>query len=300
MSILDAAAKAPKWIAGQPWRLWANQVGALVRQEIKSNFFTRRALWIYLLAFAPVAVAGIYVLHTCIECGDVSLVQATQYRLDEDTTTFAGVFQLYYLRFGIFFGTMGIFAWLFRGQILQRTLHYYFLAPIRRELLVVGKFVAGAAMASVLFSVGVLLSFTLIYWHFGSAGYDYVFHGPGLQQVAAYLGVTVLACLGFGAVFLTLTIVFKNPVIPGVFWLGWETFSGILPAMLQRLSVSFYLKHLCPVAAPSDGILALLTVVTEPVAAWATVLGLLLLAFAALALACLRIRKLEISYSSDQ
>ena len=300
MSMLGASSDVQGWITSQPWRLWAHQLFALVRQEIKGNFFTRRAIWVYLLAFAPVAVIGVYVLRSCVGCDDPSLAQVSQFRMDEDTTTLAGLFQFYYLRFGLFFGIMGVFAWLFRGQILQRTLHYYFLAPLRRELLVIGKFVAGVAMASILFGAGVLLSFALIYWHFGSAGYDYVFHGPGLHQLGGYIGVTVLACLGYGAVFLTLTIVFKNPIIPGVLWLAWEIFSGIFPALLQRLSVSFYLKHLCPVEAPSDGILALLTVVAGPVAAWASVLGLLLLASGALALACVRIRRLEISYSNEQ
>jgi ABC-type transport system involved in multi-copper enzyme maturation permease subunit len=213
---------------------------------------------------------------------------------------FAAIFQLYYLRMGIFFGVMGIFTWLFRSQIVQRTLHYSFLAPLRRELLIIGKFLAGALMATLIFGAGVFVSFSLLYWHFAGRGYDYVFHGPGVEQLAVYLGITALACIGYGAIFLTLSVIFKNPIIPGICMLGWETFSGIFPAMLQRLSVSFYLKHLCPVSAPGDGILALLTVVTEPVAPWATVLGLLLLTSAVLAFACIRSRTLEISYSSEQ
>src|SRR5579859_1374538 len=295
---------ARTWVADQPWRLWGHQVMAVVRQELKQNLFSRRAAGIYLLAFAPVVILGSYVLQSpCLNCntyGDASLAHTFQSYLDEETTMLAGIFQLYYLRLGIFFGVMGVFTWLFRGQVVQRTLHYSFLAPLRRELLIIGKFLAGTLMATLMFGAGVLLSFALVYWHFGPAGYDFVFHGPGLQQLAVYLGITALACIGYGAIFLTLTIIFKNPVIPGIAMLGWETFSGIFPAMLQRLSVSFYLKHLCPVSAPSDGILALLTVVTEPVAAWATVLGLLLLAAAALAVACLRVRTLEISYSSEQ
>ncbi|HTD23390.1 MAG TPA: hypothetical protein VK738_12095 [Terriglobales bacterium] len=304
MSQASNSSGARTWITRQPWRLWGHQVMAVVRQELKHNLFSLRAAAIYLLAFAPVVILGIYVLQIpCLNCnayGNASLARTFQSYLDEETTMFAGIFQLYYLRLGIFFGVMGVFTWLFRGQIVQRTLHYSFLAPLRRELLIIGKFLAGVLMATLTFGAGVLLSFVLVYWHVRSAGFDYVFHGPGLAQLAAYLGITALACIGYGAIFLTLTIIFKNPIIPGIVMLGWETFSGIFPAMLQRLSVSFYLKHLCPVNAPSDGILALLTVVTEPVAAWATVLGLLLLASVALAVACIRSRTLEISYSSEQ
>jgi len=287
----NAASEARAWVANQPWRLWANQLLAVMRQELKQNFFSQRGIWVYLLAFALAVVFGIDALRTpgCPACS-----------LDDDTTMFAGTFLIYYQRMGIFFGALGIFAWLFRGQIVQRTLHYSFLAPLRREVLVVGKFLAGALMATLIFGAGVFLSFSLVYWHFGGRGYDYVFHGPGLEQLAIYLGITALACIGYGAIFLCLTIIFKNPIVPGICMLGWETFSGIFPALMQRLSVSFYLKHLSPVSVPADGILPLLTVVTEPVAPWATVLGLLLLASAALAFACIRSRTLEISYSGEQ
>ena len=304
MNLVNGGSGARSWITRQPWRLWGQQLMAVVRQELKQNLFSRRAAGIYLLAFAPVVILGMYVLEKpCLSCnayGDASLAGTFQSYLDEETVMLAGIFQLYYLRLGIFFGVMGVFTWLFRGQIVQRTLHYSFLAPLRRELLIIGKVLAGALMATVSFASGVLLSFALVYWHFGPAGYDYVFHGPGFEQLAVYLGITALASIGYGAIFLTLTIIFKNPIIPGIVMLGWETFSGIFPAMLQRLSVSFYLKHLCPVSVPANGVLALLTVVTEPVAPWATVLGLLLLATVVLAFACIRSRTLEISYSSEQ
>ena len=38
---------------------------------------------------------------------------------------------------------MGIFSNLFRGEMLEKTLHYYYLTPLRRELLVAGKYLGG-------------------------------------------------------------------------------------------------------------------------------------------------------------
>ena len=168
---------------------------------------------------------------------------------------------MFYLRFGIFFGCLGIFTWLFRGEIIEKSLHYYFLAPVKREVLLVGKFVGGLVTSATLFGLGVLLSFVMIYVHFGDAGQYYVFNGPGMGQLLAYLGVTALACIGYGSFFLTLSLVLKNPIIPAVLVLGWETFTPILPSLVQRFSITYYLKQLCPVAIPSDGILALFTVV---------------------------------------
>ena len=68
---------------------------------------------------------------------------------------------------------------------------------------------------------------------------------------------------------------------------------------MKRLSVTFYLKPLFPVELPVQGILGLFTVVAEPVAAWLAVAGLLAFALAVVVFACWRVRRLEISYSTD-
>jgi ABC-type transport system involved in multi-copper enzyme maturation permease subunit len=170
---------------------------------------------------------------------------------------------------------------------------------MRRELLVVGKFFAGLLASILVFGSSVLLSFSLMYGHFGAAGRSFVFDGPGLGHLLAYLNVTALACVGYGSVFLALSLVFKNPILPGIVVFLWETFHAVLPSMLQKLSVMFYLKQLCPVTLPPEGPMALFMVVAEPVPAWIAVPGLLCLCTVILFLACLRIRRTEISYLAD-
>src|SRR5437764_2318839 len=277
-------------LRSQPWLLWGRQVRAVLRLDLKKNFLTRRGAWIYLLAFAPVVIIGAHALESPggIRCN-----------IEEDTRILAAIVELFYVRLAIFFGCMGIFTWLFRGEVVERTLHYYFLTPMRRELLVIGKFLAGAITAATLFGAGVLASFTLMYAHFVAPGRAFVFAGPGLGHLAAYLLTVVLACLGFGAMFVALSLIFRNPIVPGALLLGWETISSVLPATLQKLTVTFYLKQLAPVDVPKDGLLALFTVVTEPIAPWVAVFGLLCLTVAVLAYACVRIRHIEISYTSD-
>jgi len=279
-----------KFFTEAPWRLWTRQVAAVVRTDLKKNFFTRRGTWIYMLAFAPVVIIG---AHSIDSWG------GRRCNLQEDTQILAYIFQIFYLRLGIFFGCLGIFTWLFRGEIVEKSLHYYFLVPMRRELLVLGKFIAGAITAIFFFGLGVLTSFTLMYVHFGPAGRAFVFDGPGLGHAAAYLGVTVLACLGYGSIFLALSLLLKNPMITAAIVLIWETFHAVLPSVLQKFSVTFYLKYLCPVSIPPDGIMALFTVVSDPVSPWIAVPGLLTLCLAVLVLACLKVRQLEISYVAE-
>jgi ABC-type transport system involved in multi-copper enzyme maturation permease subunit len=284
-------ARAQKWSKEQPWRLYASQISVLVRNEVRRNLFTRRRIWIYLLALLPVLMI---VTHDIVDRNNIRPGQ-----IEEDTEVLAGIVQLYYFRLGIFFACMAIFTWLFRGEMVERTLHYQFLVPVRREILVIGKFLAGAVIAIALFETAVVACFYFMYSRFGSEGKSYVFDGPGLGQLGSYLLATALACLGYGAVFLALSLIFRNPIIPGVVIMGWETIVPIFPAWAQRLSVTFYLKHLCPVSLPATGPLAIFTIVAEPVSPVVAVLGLLCLTIAILAISCVLIHRMEITYSAE-
>ena len=269
-----------------PWQLWTAQLTAFVQSEVKRIFLKRRSVWIYLVAFAPVAI--------------LMLKRPTNGRdLEATTKQMAWLFQVYYLHVAIFIGCLGVFTWLFRGEIVEKTLHYHFLAPMRREFLVLGKFLAGMVTTSVIFALGVFGTFSLLYAHDGAIGRAFVLNGPGLGHLAAYLGVTVLACIGYGSIFIALSLLIRNPILPAIFVLVWENFHSVLPALLQKFSIMFYLKQLSPVSVPAEGFWALFSVGSEPVPPWLAVPGLLALCAAILVFACFRIRKVEISYLAD-
>ena len=290
MSIQESIARAQITFKEQPWRLFASQISVLVRNEVRRNLFTRRRIWVYLLALIPVIII---LIHYFLD------KNASPSQLEEDTFVLAGIVQLYYLRLGIFFACMGIFTWLFRGEMVERTLHYQFLVPVRKEVLVVGKFLAGAIISIALFEAALLACFYLTYSRLGSTGRSYVLDGPGLSQLGSYLLVTALACAGYGAMFLALSLLFKNPIIPGAMLMGWEAFAPIFPAWAQRLSVTFYLKHLCPVKLPVDGPMAIFTIVAEPVSPFIAIFGLLCLTVAILVISCFLIHRLEVTYTAE-
>jgi hypothetical protein len=208
---------------------------------------------------------------------------------------YAGIFQFYYLRIGIFFACVGIFTYLFRGEVLEKSLHFYFLTPVRREILVVGKYLSGWLTAATLFTISVSLSFVFVYVPYGSMGGDYFAKGPGISQLLGYTGVTLLACLGYGSVFLLMGLIFRNPVIPAMTVLGWESINFLLPSFLKKVSVIYYLQSLCPVPLPSGPF----AILADPSPAWIAVLGLLGLTLAVIGVAGLSIRRMEISYGAD-
>ncbi len=275
----------------QPWRAWRGQVGVLIQRELRRGLFTKRRLWIYLLAFAPTLIT---LVHRVGPFSDPVNASA----LHDDTEVLAGIVQLYYVKLGLFFACMGIFSWLFRGEMVERTLHYSFLSPVRREVLVVGKFLAGSITTIILFEVALLGCFYFIYSRFGAVGSAYMF-GQGLRQFGAYALVMALGTLGYGAVFLGLSLVFKNPIVPGALFFGWEAITPILPRTLQLLSITFYLKQLYPARIYAPGILSLFTIEPRPLSWFTTIVGLLCFTAVVLVLSCRRIRKLEITYTAD-
>jgi ABC-type transport system involved in multi-copper enzyme maturation permease subunit len=285
-------------MSAMPWKLWSAQVRAILRLELKKTLLAKRGIWIYLLAFAPTAIFVIYSI--------VQIKQGQTGDIGNDTHLFAGVFQLFFLRLAVFFGCVGIFMNLFRGEVLDKSLHYYFLAPVKRQVLVAGKFLSGLLASMVIFGASATLSFFALYWHFDSAvRQEYFYHGHGLDHLAIYLGVTFLACIGYGGVFLAAGVVFRNPLYPTVIVLVWEAISGFVPQTLQHISVIFYLKSLCPVSVPPEifmdrgNPLALLSVNPTPAAAITAVLGLLLLSVVLLVFTGHKVRHMEIDYGTE-
>lgn len=226
------------------------------------------------------------------------------FNLGDDAIMFAGVFQFFFLRLAIFFGCLGIFMNLFRGEVLDKSLHFYFLAPIRREVLMAGKFLAGLLATCTIFVASEVLQTIAFLWHFTPQVRDvYLYHHHGLEHAAIYVGVTILACIGYGAFFLVAGMLFRNPIIPAAAVLIWEVLNPFLPAILKQFSVIYYLKSLCPVEIPvplgTTGFFALLISNADPVSAPLAILGILVVALVALFISSVQVRRMEINYTSE-
>jgi ABC-type transport system involved in multi-copper enzyme maturation permease subunit len=270
------------------WSLWTRQTLAILRLEIKKNFLSRRALLLYPVAAAPIVMISLFaLLNSSID---------EEANFSELGIAYAAIYGGLILRTLVFFGCAWVFMNLFRGEVVDRSLHYYFLAPVRREILVAGKYLSGLIATVILFSITTIGSMLILYFGlFPSESSQYFFGGPGAGHLLTYVGVTCLACLGYGAVFLIVGLFFRNPIIPGLVLYGWEWINFLLPPLLKKISVIHYLQSLVPVAMP-EGPFAVLV---EPTPAWISVPSLLLFTAVGLYLAGRHIRRMEISYAGD-
>jgi ABC-type transport system involved in multi-copper enzyme maturation permease subunit len=268
------------------WPLWRRQISVLARQEIARSLFSRRSLAIYLLASMPVGLAVLRALF---------LPESQRAHPGHSTTEFAQVFHFFLLRFIVFFASALLFVKLFRGEILERSLHYHLLAPVRREVLAIGKYVGGFVSASLALGATVLATWLLFYLPHGISGIARHLGGSGLGELGAYLFTTVIACAAYGALFLLAGLYFKNPMVPAVLFLGWEVLTPFLPGFLKVLSIVHYLGSFEPVPI-SQGPFALMA---QPVPAWLSVVALLVIAGVLLALAARKTVSLEVTYASE-
>jgi ABC-type transport system involved in multi-copper enzyme maturation permease subunit len=234
----------------------------------------------------------------------VSIQIGAGFSLPDATKVFAGVFQFFYLRLAIFFGCLGVFMNLFRGEVLDKSLHFYFLAPIRREVLMAGKFLAGLLATCIIFVTSEVLQILVFTSQFSPNARDlYLYQNHGLAQAAAYVGLTALACLGYGAFSLAAGILVRNPIFPAASILIWESVNPFLPGLLQKFSVIYYLKSLCPVDIPTPpgtpALLALLVSNPDPVSAPVAILGVVGVSLFALYVSSVQVRHMEINYTTE-
>ena len=264
------------------------QVLAIVRLELRKCFRGRRLIGITLLNLAPVAILA---LTHLIPEGKIAR-EVTPARLAQ---MYAVMFATYMLRVGIFFTSAALSIQLFRTETLEKTLHYYLLAPVRRQVVVAGKFVAAAVASAAICGTAVVAAYVVLFSWLGGGFGRYLFQGPGLAHLLAYLGVTLLGCLGYGAVFTLFGQLWKNPIIPALALFGWESVLFLLPPFLKVASVLFYLESLLPYRPPVGP----LAILADPPPALASVAGMFAFAAIVLALAGWRASRMEITYSSD-
>jgi hypothetical protein len=223
---------------------------------------------------------------------------------EEDRTVLATVFQYFYLRLAIFFGCLGIFMNLFRGEMLDKTLHYWLLAPVRRETLLAGKYLAGLAASAAIFGIGTGLCFYGVLWYQNPAEVQAYWSGHGPAHLFWYLAASTLACLGYGSVFVAAGLLLRNPIVPAVVLLVWESINGFLPAALQKLSVLYYVQSMCPVP-PVDfdedtpTLVKMMLSPAEPAGPAVAIFGLLIVTALVLVAAGRTIRRTEINYGTE-
>lgn len=200
---------------------------------------------------------------------------------------YAEMFHGLVLQGTLFFGLAAAFSGLFRNEIQEKSLHFLFLSPVRRPSMVLGKYLSGLAATGLLFGGGVVVS-AIVLQMIGRAS-------PPLTSLLAYVLITLLACVGYGGIFLVLGLVAKSPAVPAILVWALERFSFFFPLALKRCTVTYYLNSLAPY--PFE--LGPLAVISDPASAPLAVLAPVVLGLAGCGLGVLALMRLEVKYGAE-
>lgn len=260
-----------------------SQLWAVFCLEFRKCLFSKRILIPLFLASIPVVLMGIRFL--------VDLPDEVVNTMGGTSALYATVFRAFILRLLVFFACVAVFTRLVRGDLQEQVMHYYLLCPVRREVLLTGKYLAGVAAVGLCFMISVTASYLMLFQAAGSGNIEqFVLLGVGKAHLASYLGITLLACFGYGAVFLLFGMLFKNPIIPSGVVLGLEYINFLLPPVMKKVSVIFYLESLCPVPIKES----ILSVAARPASWPVALLSLGLVALVFLGISAFKFRKLQI------
>ncbi len=196
-------------------------------------------LWAALgLAAIPVLIGVLVSVHNW---GDSSFNVARVH------STYENLLRMLYLHFIVFFVANFLGFAVMRQEADERTLHYLFLQPVPRWILIVGKTAAYLALASVFCSVSLWLTYLIMSLSAaGVAGTVSDLFGEGRFVVLCKeCLVMALGLLAYGSIAMLMGSLVKSGLY-ALILLAWESGLPYLPSSLKAWTVMHYLHSLLP------------------------------------------------------
>jgi hypothetical protein len=143
----------------------------------------------------------------------------------------------------------------------------------------------------------------MMLWPQDAAELSAFWRAQGPEHLFWYAAAAALGCVGYGSLFLAAGLLLRNPIVPAIVILFWEGINGILPAVLQKFSVLYYVQSLVPVPPPMDpnapALIQLLVSPADPPSTAVAVFGLLGVTALVLWAASRAVQRIEINYGTD-
>lgn len=164
------------------------------------------------------------------------------------TMIYAGMAEMLYLRtmvplLSLFYGAM-----LIGEEIESQTISYLLTRPVPRSAWVIGRFLAFGAATTLMLWAALALTFLAcaLLPNFDMAG--------NAARLGRYLGIAVLAVLGYGGVCMAFGAWLKRPIITGlIFIFGWQRLTILAPGVVDFFTVEKYVRMLMPMGRGLEG-----------------------------------------------
>jgi ABC-2 type transport system permease protein len=246
--------------------------------------WSRRTIFMALVVGSPVLLA---IVARVVQSSGIVPLRVNGVGVDP-VSMFGMIIWVLFLRFivpmlGVFYGTS-----LIADEVEDKTITYLFTRPIRRGVVLVGKYLAYLACTTLVVLPAVMIVYFLLV-PFRQIPSSFV-------SLVTDLGLLAIGIAAYGALFTLVGAVMKRPLVVGlVFAFGWEQLAMLMPGYLRRFTLAYYLQALVPHAMPVDtGVSSLLqSVFSETPTAATSILVLLLVTVLCLVLAARAVERRE-------
>jgi len=212
----------------------SRQMLTIVNLSIRRYLFTRNMWVLVILGGLPLIFVALIILGKPI----TSLTDANR--------AFQMTFRIYYIHFSIFF-IASIFGFsLLRKEVDDRTLHYLFMQPVNRSLIIFSKYFGYIVVTWTYLSAAFLLTYFIMFLPFGlNVMKRELFHMGRAVSLIQECFVMLLALGLYGAVSMVMGTIFKSAWYGIIFYL-WEAGLPYLPSTFKYLTISQYLQAITP------------------------------------------------------
>lgn len=222
-----------------------------------------------LLAALPLMIVGLIFLATMRHPNKIDSITKIH-------SIYEGFLRTLYLHFIVFFIANIMGSSVMRQDREEQTLHYLFLQPVRRWMLVCGKFLAYFLVSSAICVASLWITYLALGLTFtGSRDVIADLFTKGRFEILLRESlVLMLGLLAYGGFALLMGNFFKNATY-SILLLGWEVGLPYLPTTLKFWTISHYLQSLLPVRLNEmKDMFALLGDFAAPAHSYAVLLGI--------------------------
>ena len=209
--------------------------GITFRQAMRS----KKTIFMLIAVFLPVVLAIVY----RILGRDVAPNQPFSRIVRMNPEQTLSLIMPFFLQFlsvlvALFYGTA-----LIADEVDNKTIIYLFTRPVRKYLIILGKFAAYISEVFIILIPPVLLTYVIIATDKGVSSS----FAESLSLFGKQFGVTLLSLIVYGAIFTFFGLWWKRPVLFGLlFAFGWEKMIIVVPGVVRKFSVIHYLMSILP------------------------------------------------------
>lgn len=215
---------------------WSNRFGALYKLYLSK-------LWSTLVRDKKTWIFNILVLSPII-AGPIIALAAQYIDADDYFKLYSDIMFLGYFGIIIPLFTMYIASMMFNDEISDKSITYLTSRPINRFELVIVKYISYLSIVPIFTVIATGLNY-LSFAIFG--GFEY------FDMALWFLLITFVASAVYGAFFMFIGLLFKNPLWFGLFFVFiWEFVFASFSQTLNKLTIAYYIKSLI-VADPGGG-----------------------------------------------